>query len=111
MMDGVFAFIGSPTFWVLVSFVIFVAVAGGRLWRFALGSLDRRAERIVGDLETARQLRSEAEALHREEVARADASAREAAAIVAEARETAHLIREDALAQLRARLRQAAQLR
>ena len=53
----------NPEFWVLVSFVIFFALFGGRLWKSLAGMLDARAVAIRSELGEAHRLRAEAEAM------------------------------------------------
>ena len=53
----------NPEFWVLVSFVIFFLLFGGRLWKALAGMLDARAAAIRAELGEAHRLRSEAEAM------------------------------------------------
>lgn len=53
----------DPTFWVLVSFVIFVALLGKTLWTMITKALDERAETIKSELDEAEKLREEAQDL------------------------------------------------
>ena len=53
----------DPESWVLVSFVIFFALFGGKLWAALTGMLDGRANAIRAELAQAQRLRSEAEAM------------------------------------------------
>jgi F-type H+-transporting ATPase subunit b len=53
----------DPEFWVLVSFLIFFAVFGGRLWSALAGMLDARASAIRAELAEAQRLRTEAETM------------------------------------------------
>jgi F-type H+-transporting ATPase subunit b len=53
----------DPEVWVLVSFVIFFAVFGNRLWRVVAGMLDGRADAVRAELAEATRLREEAEAM------------------------------------------------
>jgi F-type H+-transporting ATPase subunit b len=53
----------NPEFWVLVSFVIFFALFGSRLWASVAGLLDRRTESVRAELAEAQRLRHEAEAM------------------------------------------------
>jgi F-type H+-transporting ATPase subunit b len=53
----------NPEFWVLVSFVIFFALFGSRLWAAVAGLLDRRTESVRAELAEAQRLRHEAEAM------------------------------------------------
>lgn len=53
----------NPEFWVLVSFVIFFVLFGGKLWKALAGMLDARTAVIRTELGEAHRLRSEAEAM------------------------------------------------
>lgn len=53
----------SPEFWVAVSLVIFVGLAAWKGLRPFLDSLDQRSEKIRNELDEARSLREEAQAL------------------------------------------------
>ena len=56
-------FYEEPTFWVLISFLIFIGLIGKKLW-LAMGSaLDARAEGIKAELDEAEKLREEAQDL------------------------------------------------
>jgi F-type H+-transporting ATPase subunit b len=77
-------------FWVLVSFVIFLAivwkVGGGKA---LIGGLDSRAERITAELAEAQKLRAEAQALLAGYERRRGEAEKEAADIIAAARDEA----------------------
>lgn len=80
----------SAEFWVGVAFVIFWAI----MFYFGvpkrlLGGLDSRGKRIADELNEAKRLRTEAEALLREFEAKRAAAEREAAEIVSSARDEA----------------------
>ena len=51
----------NPTFWVAVSFVIFVVLLGRTIWAKATEALDARAAKIRTALDEAARLRAEAE--------------------------------------------------
>jgi F-type H+-transporting ATPase subunit b len=53
----------NPEFWVLVSFVTFIVLFGGKLWAAIAGALDGRAATIRAELDEAQRLRREAEAM------------------------------------------------
>lgn len=53
----------SPEFWVAVAFVIFFAVLLKAGWAKITAALDARAERIRAEIDEARRLREEAQAL------------------------------------------------
>jgi F-type H+-transporting ATPase subunit b len=86
-------------FWVAVAFVIFLAV----LWRLgvhrkAIQSLDQRAKRIADELDEARKLREEAQAILAESEKKRREAEREAQDIVAGAREEAERVAAEAKA-------------
>lgn len=53
----------QPTFWVLVSFVIFIALVWKPLGRIIIHALDSRSEKIKAELEEAVRLREEAQTI------------------------------------------------
>jgi len=62
--SGPFFSLGNTDFTVLIAFLLFVGVlVYFKVPALLAGLLDKRAERIQGDLETARRLRDEAKAL------------------------------------------------
>src|SRR3546814_8284881 len=52
----------DPTFWVAVSFVLFVVLVARAVWRKATAALDARADEIRRRLEQAQKLREDAQA-------------------------------------------------
>ncbi|MEI6158979.1 MAG: F0F1 ATP synthase subunit B [Roseococcus sp.] len=72
----------DPKFWVAASFVIFVLLVGKLAWTRITGMLDGRGERIRGELDEARRLRAEAEAMLSAATAEREAALREAAAMI-----------------------------
>ena len=92
----------DPEFWVLVSFVIFFALFGRRLWSAIAGMLDGRADTIRAELAEAQRLRAEAEAmLAGAQRSRTEALA-EAEQVVARSRAEAAHVTEDAMAEAEA---------
>jgi F-type H+-transporting ATPase subunit b len=53
----------NPEFWVLVSFVTFIVLFGGKLWAAIAGALDGRTAAIRAELDEAQRLRREAETM------------------------------------------------
>lgn len=94
--------IENPTFWVGVSFVVFVALIFKRASKLLLGVLDKRAAQIRADLDNARRLLDEAQALLAEQKARAEKSTEEAEGIIAYGRAESARIREAATAEIAA---------
>ncbi|RXT53058.1 ATP F0F1 synthase subunit B [Bosea sp. Tri-44] len=89
--------LSNPTFWVLVSTVIFLAMAVkmGAL-KGIIGALDGRGELVARELAEARRLRHEAELLLAEYESKRKAAEAEAEAIVANARDEAQRLAKDA---------------
>lgn len=85
-------YLSDPEIWVLVAAVVFVAVLWKRARQALLGGLDARAARIRAELETATNLRAEAERTLAEYQAKQREAADEAEAIVAHARAEAERI-------------------
>ena len=90
----------SAEFWVAVAFVVFLAL----VWRPAssalLGGLDERARRIAADLEEAKRLRREAEALLEQCRVQQKTALSDAAAITTQAAEDAKTMQREAAAEL-----------
>lgn len=91
----------NPILWVAVAFVILLAMVWKKATASATAALDARAARIAAELEEAKRLREEAQALfarherqHRDSLSRAEE-------IVAHAREEAHRLRAQAEEQLK----------
>lgn len=73
----------DPEFWVLVAVAIFVAVVWKPARKSLIGGLDSRAERIRQELDSAQQLRGEAERVLAEYREKEREASAEAAAILA----------------------------
>jgi F-type H+-transporting ATPase subunit b len=98
-------------FWVLLGFVIFIALVWRKARQAIAGGLDGRAERIRQQIAEAEKLRAEAEALLRDAEQRQKAALQEAAAMLTQATQEAGRIRDQAsrdIAALLERRRQAA---
>ena len=93
-------FLHNPETWIAVSFVAFLAVAGRAIVRLVNKGLDERAGKIRRDLEEARRLHSEADALLAEYKKKQQDAAREAGEILQHARAEAELFRKEAAANL-----------
>lgn len=76
----------DPKFWVAVSFVIFVLLAGKAGWGAITKILDGRADKIRADLAEASRLRTEAEALLKQAEADRVAALAEAEALITRAK-------------------------
>jgi F-type H+-transporting ATPase subunit b len=84
--------LADPEFWVLLAVIIFVVGVWKPSRRTILGGLDARAARIRGELDEARRLREEAEALVATYRDKQHAAAAEAEDIVRHARAEAERI-------------------
>ncbi|HEY1258714.1 MAG TPA: F0F1 ATP synthase subunit B [Stellaceae bacterium] len=83
---------GDPEFWVLIATVVFVALVWKPVRRSLVGSLDARVLRVREELDTARNLREEAERLLATYREKERAAASAAAEIVAHAKAEAERI-------------------
>jgi F-type H+-transporting ATPase subunit b len=89
----------TPEFWVAVAFILFVGVLiyfGTH--KMALDALDQRAARIKAELDEARRLKEEAQALLAEYVRKKDQAEREAAGIIEGAKAEAERLAVEAKA-------------
>jgi F-type H+-transporting ATPase subunit b len=81
------SFFGDPASWVLVSFLLFIALLIYlKVPAMAAKALDERSAKIAKELEEARKLREEAQALLDSYKAKRSEAEREAANIVAQAK-------------------------
>ena len=88
-------------FWVAAAFVIFLGVLGYLgAHKLLLSSIDERRERIKSELDEARRLKSEAEALLAQYKRKQQDAEREAQAIVASAKTEAERLAAEAEAKL-----------
>lgn len=97
-------FLHEPETWIAVSFIAFLVVAGRAIVRMVNKGLDERGAKIRRDLDEARRLRSEAEALLAEYKKKQADAAREAGEILQHARDEAELFRKEAAVNLTASL-------
>jgi F-type H+-transporting ATPase subunit b len=89
-------------FWVALSIVLFFVLFGTKLWGVIAGGLDTRAAKIKAELEEARRLRAEAEAMLAEARRGREAAEAQAAAMVAHARDEAARLAKEAESELAA---------
>jgi len=94
--------LSDAKFWIAVSIVLFFVLFGKLLFNATVNLIDRRAEKIRNELEEARRLRAEAEAMLAEARKGREAAEAEAAAMVARAREEAVRLAAEAEAELKA---------
>ncbi len=97
-------FLHDPELWIAVAFVVFIAAAGRPIARGINKMLDERGARIKADLDEARRLRDEAQALLAQYAAKQKDAAREVADILTHAREEAEIFRKEGVANLTAAL-------
>jgi F-type H+-transporting ATPase subunit b len=102
--------LSDPTFWVLVSFVIFVALVWKPGSKAVAQMLDDRAEKIRSDIEKAARLREEAQALFAEYQKKQRDALKDAEAIVAAARAEAKALSKQAASDLETSLKRREQL-
>jgi F-type H+-transporting ATPase subunit b len=79
----------SPSFWVAIAFVVFIAIFARPIWQFTIKSLDSKINEIEASIDEATNLRKEAQDLlasYKRKLADAE---QEAKAIVNEARKEA----------------------
>jgi F-type H+-transporting ATPase subunit b len=89
----------NPEFWVLVAFVIFFVLFGGKLWSAATGMLDGRAATIRAELDEAARLRAEAEHMLRDAQAAREAAMLEARQVLERSRAEAARVTAEAQAE------------
>lgn len=94
----------DASFWVGAAFVLFFVAFGRKLWTFATGALDRRADAVRQELEEALRLREEAQSLLATYQRRQREAAAEAEAVLAHAREAAARIAAESEARLEEQL-------
>ena len=95
----------EPEFWVAVAFVIFVLLAGKKVYQAVGKMLDDRAARIRAELSEAERLRAEAEKLLAEYQRKQREAMKDTEAIIAAAREEAARLRKEAAANLEAQVK------
>lgn len=86
----------NPEVYVLVAFLIFFGVFGGKIWSAFMAILDGRANAIRVELEEAGRLRSEAEQMLRDANAAREEALAEAREILARSRAEAVRVAEQA---------------
>jgi len=107
-MSGLFE---DPTFWVAVGTVLFVAlIIWQRVPQMVAKMLDDRAAAIKAELDEAKRLRGEAEALLKEYRAKTANAAQEAQAIIEAAKAAADRMGTDARAQLQTQIERRAKM-
>ena len=92
--------LANPHLWVNIGLLIFLVVAGPKLWKALTSVLDQRSMRIKGQLDEAQKLRDEAQALLNDYQRRQKEAAKEAEGIITAAKEHAEHQTKEALAAL-----------
>jgi F-type H+-transporting ATPase subunit b len=95
----------DPKFWVAVSFFLFVILAWKPLIMRLVAALDARGAKIRAEIDEAQKLRTEAEAMLKRAQAAREEAEREAAALLAHARDEAARMAEAARTDLDAALK------
>jgi F-type H+-transporting ATPase subunit b len=99
----------DPTFWVLLAFLIVVAIlARAGVPKMIAGGLDKRAQGIADELDRARALRDEAQELLAKYQRRQREAEEEAESIIEQAKIDAERIAEEARAKIEERLQRRA---
>jgi F-type H+-transporting ATPase subunit b len=88
----------NPEFWVLVAFVIFFVLFGGKLWAAITGLLDGRAATIRTELDEAARLRAEAEHMLRDAQSARESAMTEARQMLERSRAEAARVTQEAQA-------------
>ncbi|NVJ96726.1 MAG: ATP F0F1 synthase subunit B [Alphaproteobacteria bacterium] len=102
-MAGTGPFYTDPTFWVAGSFVVFVGgVMYAKAHKKIAGMLDERTSAIRAQLDEAQELREEAEKLLNEYQRKQRDAEKEAADMVAQAKEDAKIMAKEAKADIKA---------
>ena len=97
-------FLRDPETWIAAAFIVFIVLVSRPIGKAIGKVLDERSAKIKSDLDEARRLRDEAQALLAQYAAKQKDAAREAADILTHAREEADIFRKEATANLTAAL-------
>jgi F-type H+-transporting ATPase subunit b len=95
----------GETFWVLVAFVLFIAIVWWKAGKSITGALDARAARIKQEIDQAEKLREEAQALLADYQRKQRDALAEAAGMIRQAEDEAKRLRAKAEAELDAALK------
>jgi F-type H+-transporting ATPase subunit b len=85
----------DPEFWVLVGFLIFFILLGRTFWKVIKSALDARTEKVNAQLAEATRLRAEAQMLFDRYRAKQEQAVKDAAEIVAAAKDEAEQMRSE----------------
>ena len=94
-------FFQAPETWVLVGFVIFSLFVLWKAWRPLMGALDKRAATISNEIDEARKLREEAQALLAEYQRKQRDAVEETQLLLTHAEEEAERVRQKATEDLK----------
>ena len=83
----------NPALWVAISFVLFLALIARPAWRFVIQSIDNKIEEIKNKIEEAASLREEAQDILAANKRKKFDAEKEAAEIIAQAREEAQALK------------------
>ena len=103
-------FFAEPRNWVVIAFVIFFVLFGGKLWSALTALLDNRTAAVKSELEEAARLRREAEAMLREAEASRSQALTEAKAMIEGAKAEAGRVAAAATAEAEASARRREQM-
>jgi F-type H+-transporting ATPase subunit b len=95
------ALLHDPEFWVLVGFLVFFILLGRTFWKLLKGGLDGRTAKVQEQLQEARRLRAEAQALLDLYRGKQEQAVKSAADILAAAKEEAERMRQEGEADLK----------
>ncbi len=101
-MHGHGSFFEDPRSWVAIAFVIFFVLFGRKIWAALTGMLDQRAAAIQAELDEARRLRQEAEAMLKDAATRRQAALADAQRLLEGAKAEAERVTKAAAAEAEA---------
>jgi F-type H+-transporting ATPase subunit b len=99
------SFFANPRTWVAVSFIIFFVLFGRKLWQALAAILDKHSAAVSRELDEAKRLRAEAEAMLTDARKRREAALAEAQALLEGARTEAARLAQEAAAEAEAAAR------
>ncbi len=104
------SFFENPHSWVAIAFVIFFVLFGRKIWAALAGMLDQRAAAIRAELDEAKRLRQEAEAMLKDAAARRQAALADAQRLLEGAKAEAERVTKAAAAEAEASSRRREQM-
>lgn len=97
-------FLADPSNWVAIGFVVFVALAGKKMWGALSSMLDKHAEAVKRQIGEAASLRKEAEDLLAKAKSESEKAKAEATRLTADAQAAAERLRVELQSELEATL-------